>query len=90
MGKITPGSFDPETAREVVGEELANKIEAKARADADSLIYDPPTSGGLGDSWWSQCQKEFRSIVYREQFNKRHTRNLRKQASSQPINKEEK
>ncbi len=53
---MTPGSFDAETSREMVGHERALVIEAKARVDADKGTFDPPamTEG----SYWSRCQGE--------------------------------
>lgn len=66
---MTPGSFDAETSREMVGHERALVIEAKARVDADKGTFDPPamTEG----SYWSRCQGEFDFAVYKAQYDKR-------------------
>lgn len=41
---MTQRSFDPDTSREMVGDERAREIESKARVDADAGegAYDPP------------------------------------------------
>ena len=73
---MTPGAFDPETAREVIGDERARDIEAKARKDADSSTFDPPSTSV--DIYWSSVQKEMESVLYCQQYVKRHFRNQRK------------
>jgi len=75
---MTPGSFDPTTAREIAGDELARTIEAKARQDADAENFDPPTVDGA--TYWDKAQKEMRVVIYREQYTKRLARNARKAA----------
>lgn len=72
---MTPGSFDPVTARAVVGDEEARAIEAKARADANAGAYSPPPVSGA--TYWAKVQAEMRVVVYREQFKKRTDRNQR-------------
>ena len=73
---MTPGSFDPATAREITGDELARTIEAKARQDADAENFDPPAVDGA--TYWDKAQKEMRVVIYREQYTKRLARNARK------------
>jgi hypothetical protein len=72
---LTPGSFDPSTAREVTGDELARVIEDKARRDADAQNYDPPFMHG--ETYWESAQSAMRAVVYREQYTKRLNRNVR-------------
>ena len=74
---MKPGSFDPETAREMVGDESARVIEAKARTDADAGVFDPPK--GAARTYWDAVQDKMRHIVYAEQHKKRTERNARKQ-----------
>lgn len=74
---MTPGSFDPTTCREMVGDERARVIEAQARADADANTYAPPTSGEKL-SYWAECQLEFQRRVYINQHQRRLERNARK------------
>lgn len=73
---MQPGRFDPETAREVVGDTLSRTIEAKARADADNGSFDPPQ--GVGATYWECVQTEMQAVVYRTQFQKRTKRIARK------------
>lgn len=73
---MTPRSFDQETCREMVGDERARAIEAKAREDADSGRYSPPAKAAT--SYWGQCQEDFASLVYGHQFKSRLERNARK------------
>ena len=76
---MIPGSFDPQTAREIVGDAEARGIEAKARQDADSGTFDPPDQRGQpGDTYGWLMQLAMRAVVYREQFRKRTARNERK------------
>ena len=80
---MTPGSFDHITAREVIGDDLARSIEAKARTDADSGTFDPPAVRGAG-TYWGKVQHEMEFIAYREQYGKRLARNARKCRVSTP------
>jgi hypothetical protein len=73
---MTPGAFDPITAREITGDAMARAIEAKARQDEDSEKFDPPAVDG--ETYWGQVQQEMRAAVYREQYKKRIARNTRK------------
>jgi len=73
---MTPGSFDPLTAREVVGDTEARVIEAKARKDAALAVFDPPPGPG-GGSYWCEVQDEMRRVVYCFQYTKRLARNKR-------------
>lgn len=75
---MTPLSFDPLTAREVTGDAQARTIEAKARADADARVIDPPAVAG--DTYWDQVQAQMQAIVYAEQHRKRTERLARKGA----------
>lgn len=77
---MTPLSFDPDTAREMVGDQDARSIEAKARSDADALAYSPPAPCD-GASYWEQVLDEMRHTVYFHQYKKRMDRNARKVAS---------
>jgi hypothetical protein len=77
---MTPRSFDPQTSREMVGDERARTIEAKARQDADSGIYSPPEPSGFV-TYWGQAQDEFARAVYAAQWGKRKARNERKAAA---------
>lgn len=73
---MTPLSFDLTTSRAMVGDERARIIEAKARADADAEVCDPPavTQG----SYWHQRQSDFEYILYLETHHRRLARNERK------------
>ena len=75
---MIPGGFDPITAREIIGDELARTIETKARQDADTENFDPPAIDG--STYWGNVQKEMRVVIYREQYARRITRNIRKVA----------
>jgi hypothetical protein len=74
---MTPRSFDAETSREVTGDERSRGIEAKARADADLGVFDPPKVGEF-KTYWGQCQESFALVVYESQYAKRIARNARK------------
>jgi hypothetical protein len=73
---MTPGSFDPVTARDVLGDELARSIELKARKDADVEFFDPPITNGK--TYWDGVQGSMCLVIYREQYKKRLARNTRK------------
>lgn len=73
---MIPGSFDPATAREITGDELARTIEAKARQDADAENFDPPAEDGA--TYWDKVRMKMRVVIYREQYAKRLARNERK------------
>lgn len=73
---MIPGSFDAQTAREMTGDETSRQIEAKARADADRGLYDPPQ--GDGETYWGSVMAHMRRVVYGEQYRKRSARNARK------------
>lgn len=79
---MTPGSFDPQTAREVVGDAVAREIESGARSDADRGAYSPPK--WLAQTYWDRVRASMAEVVYREQFSKRSARNARKAASDHP------
>lgn len=75
---MKPHSFDPKTAREVVGDSRARVIEAKARSDADAKAYDFPI--GDYETYWGGVIVSMEMVVYREQYAKRMARNERKGA----------
>lgn len=75
---IKQGSFDIVTAREITGDELARIIEAKARLDADSGQYDPPSVSGT--TYWDRVVKTMHGVVYTAQYQKRIARIARKSA----------
>ncbi len=79
---LNPKSFDPETSREVIGDERARAIEAKARADADKGVeaFAPPPYTETR-TYWGGCREEFARRVYLAQFTKRLQRNERKSTS---------
>jgi len=78
---MSPLSFDPVTARVVVGDAEARVIEAKARADADAERFDPPRMA-TGGTYWEGAQSQMAAVVYREQFTKRRARIERKAAAA--------
>lgn len=82
---ITPFSFDPETARGIVGDAMAREIETKARQDAEVEHFGPPTPGA-GSTWWDQCCNEMRTVVYHEQYMKRRARIIRKRGKNETAN----
>ena len=73
---MIPGSFDKVTAREVIGDGFSRIIEEKARQDADSETFNPPTI--VEGTYWEQVQNEMRFTIYIEQYMKRLERNARK------------
>ncbi len=80
---ITPGSFDLETSREIVGDEVSREIEEAARRDADketkigeNKYFNPPDF--LVKTYWDSCEKEFIFRVYCSQYQKRYERRIRK------------
>lgn len=73
---MTPGSFDPTTAREMVGDQRAREIEAKARRDADEGVFTPPAPAAALGTYWAACQETFERVVYAEQ----HARRLKRLA----------
>jgi hypothetical protein len=76
---MKPGSFDPVTAREIVGDALARIIETKARADADKRVYDPPRAGGA--TYWDCVTRQMEVVIYQTQYGRRAARNDRKRAA---------
>lgn len=73
---MKPMSFDPATAREIVGDLASRKIEEKARKDADGEFYDPTVE--FFETYWNNVQNAMQVAVYKEQFAKRLSRNSRK------------
>ena len=74
---MTANLFSPERAREFVGDELARKIEARARLDADAGVFEL-LEGFDGSTYSDQLTKCMREIVYKAQHAKRSARNNRK------------
>jgi len=75
---MTPGKFDIDTAREMLGDDLARNIESKAREDADGGVnsYSPPDMPC--NTYWDSVMLEMRKAVYLSQFHRRILRNRRK------------
>ena len=77
---MTPGSFDPATAREIVGDKQARVIEADANLDADQGVIHMPAQPFSAETYWGQVENEMRIVVYKTQHAKRVARNARKAA----------
>ena len=75
---MTPGSFDAETAREIVGDARARAIEAAARADADSGAFNLPHRRQASQTYWDGVYAEMERVVYTAQHAKRLERIKRK------------
>lgn len=73
---MIPGSFDIITAREITGDEQARALEAKARRDADTAAFSPPSIEGI--TYWDKVCSQMRYVVYTHQYEKRLARNKRK------------
>lgn len=69
---MKPGSFDIDTAKELVGDERMRPIEAKARTDADAGRFDPPAS--IAKTYWGGVQDETARRVYISAHHKRMER----------------
>ena len=80
---MTPGSFDIDTAKEVVGDERMRPI-VFARIDADAGKYDPPLSAA--STYWGGVQDEMASRVYVDAHAKRQARIQRMAERQQPFN----
>lgn len=78
---MTPLSFDPVTAREVVGDARSRELETSARSDADAGRFDPPKIDPTG-TYFGQVQDQMAIIVYRTQHQLRTARNVRKSLRS--------
>ena len=77
---MIPGSFDSATAREVLGDDAARDIEAKARRDAAAGTFSPPPVAQGG--YWGSVVAAMQDVIYREQHAKRTARNARKAAAA--------
>ena len=68
-GKITPKSFDIDTAKRMVGDARMRVLEAKAKQDADNGVIDAPTviEGTYIDRVYSQMDW----VVYSTAHSKR-------------------
>lgn len=75
---MKPWSFDPETAREAIGDTQSRAIEAKARADADAETFDPPKWST--ETYWECVKGDMMAVIYAQQHKKRTDRNERKAA----------
>lgn len=77
---MTPGSFDPDTCRSVVGDARARDLEADARATAESgaPLVRPPSSA---TSYWGAVQEEMEWRVRVQAHAKRTERIARKAAA---------
>lgn len=84
---MKPGSFDPETSREMVGHDRALVIEKKAREDAESGTYDPPPKT-QAKTYWDECQNSFELVVYYAQYVKRLAKIEKASGENQPVNQE--
>lgn len=75
---MTPGSFDIDTAKEMLGNERMRSVETKARTDADggTDAYAPPKCAG-SDPYWIQVQTSMARVVYLNAFKKRIDRAAR-------------
>lgn len=83
---MTPGSFDPETSREMVGHDRALGIEKKARNDADKGIFDPPPKA-IAKTYWDSCQNDFQYVTYCAQYEKRIAKRERV-TENKPLNQD--
>lgn len=62
--------FGVDECKMVTGDARTRTIEAKARADADSGVFDAPKPSE-GGSYWSQVTKDMERIVYVNAHGKR-------------------
>jgi hypothetical protein len=69
---VIPGSFDPVTAREYLGDSLSRHIEAKARTDADGGVFDRPDL--MTSTYADRVYLNMMIVVYAEQYRKRRAR----------------
>jgi hypothetical protein len=69
---MTPKSFDIDTCKEVIGDELMRAIEAQARQDADNCIMQKfqPTNG----SYWIDVKSIMGYVIYTTAHKKRMER----------------
>ena len=72
---VIPGGFDYETAREVIGDDVARSVEKKARQDADVSHFDPPLT--TNRTYWDSVRSEMFFVVYKEQYERRAARMAR-------------
>lgn len=77
---MTPLSFDAVTARTIVTDHLARPLEAKAKADADAGVFDPPARYDHS-TYWGGVEDSMRWVLYRDTHAKRLARNVRKAQS---------
>ena len=73
---MTPGSFDPDTCRELVGDARVRKLEAAGRAAADADGPAPERKPESG-SYWGKVQDEAAYRIELAAYHKRMERRLR-------------
>ena len=73
---MIPFSFDPITAREIIGDPLSRQIETQARQDADNAVVRLPQL--TGTTYYDQVQSYMQAVIYQEQHSRRIARNERK------------
>jgi hypothetical protein len=69
---VIPGSFDIETCREAVGHARANFVEAKARHDAETDLFEPPVSVIV--QYWDEVVSTMLKKLYYSAHDKRYKR----------------
>jgi hypothetical protein len=79
---MKPGSFDPATAREFVGDEHARRIESAARSDAETGRFTPPSL--LITTYADGVLVQQMRVIYAEQYRKRRARIERAKADFSP------
>lgn len=83
---MIPGSFDPDTSREMVGHDRALSIEKKARDDADNGKFDPPPKA-VARTYWDSCQNDFQYVTYCAQYEKRMAK-IKRTVENEPVNQD--
>lgn len=66
---MTPGSFDIDTCKEVVGDARMRIIESKARADADAGVKASPPEES--NHYWDRVRTQMEWVVYTTTHQKR-------------------
>jgi hypothetical protein len=74
---VTPGSFDIDTALELVGDAEARRLGAIARACAEAWEQLPDLPAASG-AYWDGVMDEMRRVVMRHAYAKRKARLERK------------
>jgi hypothetical protein len=81
---MTPGSFDPATARQYLGDAVTRAIEEKARRDAELGEFVLPPFDGV--TYAEAVRADMARAVYSEQYRRRRARIERTQARQQTQN----